>query len=248
MAQAVEDKDGVESRSGRYPGVSLEDALVATEKLYKGEKHAPVDNATAARHMGYKSLSGPARVMIGALRQYGLIARVSDGRFKLSKLAIEALHGTDVQKASARKQAALSPPLFSELSQQHMGASEENIRSYLITQRGFIDRGARIAAHAFRDTLQFANVTDSGYDAPTNGSNGEINVAGSEERSMDQTPAKSESTPTTTIPPLSWVLSVPRGVRAELRIVGKDVTKGDLQRLKQQIDFLVESFEDGESS
>lgn len=49
----------------------------------------------------------------------------------------------------------------------------------------------------------------------------------------------------TAIPPLSWVLSVPRGVRAELRIVGKDVTKGDLQRLKQQIDFLVESFEDG---
>jgi hypothetical protein len=34
------------------------------------------------------------------------------------------------------------------------------------------------------------------------------------------------------IPPLSWVLSVPRGVRAELRIVGKEVTKGDLQRLE----------------
>lgn len=64
---------------------------------------------------------------------------------------------------------------------------------------------------------------------------------------MDQTPAKSEST-NTAIPLLSWVLSVPRGVRAELRIVGKDVTKGDLQRLKQQIDFLVESFEDGETS
>src|SRR5437660_5588059 len=109
MAQAVEEKDGVESRSGRYPGVALEDALSATEKLYKAEKHAPVDNATAARHMGYKSLSGPARVMIGALRQYGLIARVSDGRFKLSKLAIEALHGTEAQKTAARKQAALSP-------------------------------------------------------------------------------------------------------------------------------------------
>lgn len=247
MAQAVEEKDGVESRSGRYPGVALEDALAATEKLYKEEKHAPMDNATAAVHMGYKSLSGPARVMIGALRQYGLIARVSDGRFKLSKLAIEALHGTDAQKAAARKQAALNPPLFSELSQQHTGASEENIRSYLITQRGFIDRGARIAARAFRDTLQFAKVTDSGYDASTNGSDNEINAAESEDRSMDQSPAKSNAT-NTTIPPQSWVLSVPRGVSAELRITGKEVTKGDLLRLKQQIDFLVESFEDGENS
>jgi hypothetical protein len=60
----------------------------------------------------------------------------------------------------------------------------------------------------------------------------------------DQTPPKSETTGSA-LPPLSWVLSVPRGVRAELRIVGKEVTKGDLQRLKQQIDFLVESFEDG---
>ncbi len=247
MAQAAEDKDGTESRSGRYPGVSLEDALSATEKLYKAEKRAPVDNATAARHMGYKSLSGPARVMIGALRQYGLIARVSDGRFKLSKLSIEALHGTETQKTAARKQAGLSPALFSELSKQHLGASEDNIRSYLITQRGFIDRGARIAAKAFRETVQFANVIDSGYDVSTDGGIEEINAGEFEDRPMDQTPTKPDAT-NTAIPPLSWVLSVPRGVRAELRIVGKDVTKGDLQRLKQQIDFLVASFEDGESS
>lgn len=242
MAAPIDDKDAGESRSGRYPGVSLEDALTAADKLYKAEKHAPMDNATAARHMGYKSLSGPARVMIGALRQYGLITRVGDGRFKLSKLLIEALHGTDAQKAAARKTAALNPPLFSELRQQHLGASEDNISSYLITQKGFIDRGARIAARAFKDTIQFASVTDSGYDGGTDGSDSEITAA-KEDRQMDPAPIKPEPTGTA-MPLLSWVLSVPRGVRAELRIVGKDVTKGDLQRLKQQIDFLVESFED----
>lgn len=50
----------------------------------------------------------------------------------------------------------------------------------------------------------------------------------------------------TALPPLSWVLSVPRGVRAELRITGKDVRRDDLERLKKQIDFLVESFEESE--
>jgi hypothetical protein len=40
------------------------------------------------------------------------------------------------------------------------------------------------------------------------------------------------------------VLSVPRGVRAELRITGKDIRRDDLERLKKQIDFLVESFDE----
>lgn len=45
------------------------------------------------------------------------------------------------------------------------------------------------------------------------------------------------------IPPQNWVLSVPRGVRAELKIVGQDVQPQDLERLKEQIDFLRNSFE-----
>lgn len=46
------------------------------------------------------------------------------------------------------------------------------------------------------------------------------------------------------LPPLSVVLSVPRGVRAEIRITGKDVRRDDLERLKKQIDFLMASFDD----
>lgn len=49
------------------------------------------------------------------------------------------------------------------------------------------------------------------------------------------------------IPPMNWVLSVPRGVRAQLIITG-DVKPDDLKRLKAQIDFLAESFADGVGS
>jgi hypothetical protein len=38
---------------------------------------------------------------------------------------------------------------------------------------------------------------------------------------------------------------VPRGKRAELRSTGNDVRRDDLERRKRQIDFLVESFDDG---
>ena len=46
------------------------------------------------------------------------------------------------------------------------------------------------------------------------------------------------------VPPMNWVLSVPRGVSAELRIYGKEIKPDDLRRLKAQIDFLVESLSD----
>jgi hypothetical protein len=163
-----DDQDqGAGGRSGRYPGASLADALEAAEKLYKAERQSPVTSQTAAAKMGYKSLSGPARVMIGAMRQYGLIERTNSGQFRLSRLAIETLHGNQEQKAQALNRAALSPPLFAELSRTHLDGSEDNIRSYLITNKGFIDTGARNAARAFRDTMKLANVSASGYNSDT---------------------------------------------------------------------------------
>lgn len=96
--------------------------------------------------------------------------------------------------------------------------------------------------------MEFANVVESGYDAAEDAGCKEADPTGPppQNRQMDQTP-KPEQT-ASGIPPLSWVLSVPRGVRAELRLIGKEITKGDLERLKQQIDFLVASFEDGQAS
>ena len=42
----------------------------------------------------------------------------------------------------------------------------------------------------------------------------------------------------------TWTLSIPRNVKADLRIAG-DVTREDIARLKKQIEFLEESFEEG---
>jgi hypothetical protein len=41
----------------------------------------------------------------------------------------------------------------------------------------------------------------------------------------------------------NWPLSVPRGVNAQLMLTGQ-FTKADIARLKKQIDFLEESFDD----
>lgn len=240
---ADDDNERSIERSGRYPGVSLADALEAADKLYKAERQSPVNNETAATKIGYKALSGPARVMIGALRQYGLIERTGIGQFRLTRLAIEAIHGNDDQKAKALRTAALNPPLFGELSRTHLEGSEDNLRSYLIVSKGFIDTGARIAAKAFKETVALAKISPSGYSDETTPPESEIDLSFTQDRPQEL-PPKPADAQGAQLPPLSWVLSVPRGVRAELRITGKDVRRDDLERLKKQIDFLVESFED----
>ena len=45
----------------------------------------------------------------------------------------------------------------------------------------------------------------------------------------------------------SFALSMPRNVRAELRLFGQ-VTKSDVERLRKQIEFLEEQFEDEDSA
>ena len=150
-------------RSPNYPALSLGQVIGSAERLWKAEKRTPVSNETAATAFGFKSLSGPARVTIGALRQYGLIDKAEKGHIRLSDLAVRALHGNAEDKLTALRQAAFTPRLFKELAHAHTDASETAICSYLITRKAFAEDGARKAAKAFRETLKLAKPDASGY-------------------------------------------------------------------------------------
>lgn len=150
-------------RSPNYPALSLPTALEAAERLWKAEKRTPVSHETAATSMGFKSLSGPARVAIGALRQYGLIDKAEKGHLRLSDLAVRLLHGNPDERLKAQTEAAANPPLFRALGEAHLDASESAIRSYLMMKKGFAEDGARKAAKAFRETWALAKSDASGY-------------------------------------------------------------------------------------
>jgi hypothetical protein len=150
-------------RSPNYPALSLPIALEAADKLWKAEKRTSVSNEAAALALGFKSLSGPARVAIATMRQYGLIDKAEKGHLQLSDLAMSALHGDANQKGHALAEAAVNPSLFGELAKTHLEASENAIRSHLLTKKGFAEDGARKAAKAFRETITSARTSDSGY-------------------------------------------------------------------------------------
>ncbi len=153
-------------RSPNYPAVSLPQAVELARKLWTEAKKTAVGHDAAVVAMGFRSLSGPARVAIGALRQYGLIDKAEKGHIRISDLGVNILHGSPDERRHALAIAALTPDLFTELSKTHLDASEQVIRSYLITKKEFAEDGARKAAKAFKETMALAGTDGTGYTAP----------------------------------------------------------------------------------
>lgn len=154
-------------RSPNYPAIGLSSAIRYIEAFWKQESRTTVPPLVAVAAMGYGALSGSARVVLGGLKQFGLLEKSAQG-IKLSDLAIRILHpASDEERQEAIREAAMTPPLFRELARTHAKASDAAISSYLVTQRQFAARGVRECIKAFRDTMSVASLNDGGYTQPT---------------------------------------------------------------------------------
>jgi len=181
--------------------------------------------------------------VLSALKKFGLVTE-ANGRIVPSQRAVEILNlpASDTRRVQAIKDAALAPEIYREFIEQHHDTgwpADDVLQADLITYKNFNPNAVTDFVKDFKDTLEFAGLSD-------------LSVLGS---AVEEEPAMSPETQSvqpvqdlakqsvSTIPLQNWVLSVPRGVRAELRIVGQDVQPQDLERLKEQIDFLRNSFE-----
>ena len=155
-------------KSPNYPSVDLGTAIDLAKQLYtegvgKGE-FTPLD---AAQAWGYNSVSGPVRVRIGALRQYGLIEGKRGRHSENPKLTRRALtfimrpQGSREYQA-ALQEAAVTPPLFSELHQSHRNAADGVLREYLVIDKNFTDDGAQRFINAYKTTLRLARLGEEG--------------------------------------------------------------------------------------
>lgn len=221
-------------RSPNYPALSLPQALALAEKLWQAEKRTPVSNEAASVGMGFKGPTGPARVAIGALRQYGLIDKVEAGHLRLSDEAVTAMFGNATEKRETLQRMALAPALFQDLAGAHRDASENAIRSYLLTKKGFADDGARKAARAFRETIALAQPSQSGYNPPNNDDGGE-SVTG-----IDPVPPQSGGVPPTQKPVGDGVLAltVPYAkgsIGVQIRVTGEALSARHLAVVRKYL-------------
>jgi hypothetical protein len=248
------------TRSPNYPAIGLAEAVEATRRLWTAESRTAVDIDTLAKAWGYNSVSGRVRSKLAAARKYGLVEDLSGGtRVSDLGLRVVAALPDDPSRLDALREAAMRPGLFRELYDTHLKASEQAIKSHLILKKGFMEGGAREAAKAFRETIGIAELGDGGYNPSSESgapdaegddmSQNQALVPASHFSMGPSAPMRDYVVSTTGAPPKvgaalveSWTLSVPRNVKAELRIYG-DVKREDVMRLKKQIEFLEESFE-----
>jgi hypothetical protein len=150
-------------RSPNYPALSLGDSIQRVKLLWSKEKKTAVPADVAAKAIGYGGLNGPSRTALGALKKYGLVDS-DDSAIRVSDLALSILHpGSEEERLTSTRIAAVMPELFSSLFTTHAHASDDAIKSYLITKLGFSESGARQVIKTFRDTIELAKLNETDH-------------------------------------------------------------------------------------
>lgn len=229
-------------RSPNYPGLSLGEALSRIKTLFDQEKRVATTPDVILKHLGFTERSGPGGRTLSALRQYGLLEDHGDN-YRVSDLGYTLLAYPDgsPEREAALKEAAQKPTLFKELLATYKDGLPSNatLRSYLL-KKGFnptsIDHFIRI----FTETIELAHIIPGTY----NGVGGENTDGGSGVIGENEPQDRQPQAPG--IQTFSWPISSDpaRSVKAELRILGRDVRPEDVERLKRYLDLWKESFPD----
>lgn len=145
----------------KYPALQLKDAVEAVEKLFAEIQRSSVDGTTASKALDYSSENGAARTKLGAMNAYGLIDR-GKKLVNVTELGIAIAHPLGDSRERGLKEAALGPPLFKEIWDNHRQCSESVLASTLV-HKGIDTESAAQAAKIFKANVAFAGLTESNY-------------------------------------------------------------------------------------
>jgi hypothetical protein len=156
-------------RSPNYPALGLQEAINRTAALYKVQHTHLAPREVVAKGMGYSGLNGASATAVSALIKYGLLEREGED-LKVSERAMRILHPHNPdEKASALREAALSPPLFAELMERFPGQmpNEDLLRNYLV-RKGFAEAALSPVISAYRETSEIVSRENPAYETGLN--------------------------------------------------------------------------------
>jgi len=237
-------------RSPNYPTVSLEAAVNLVARLYEAEKRATIPLVVVAQALSgnesLEKLSGPARSKIAVLRSYGLIEEVGPGKVRVSDRALGILQRpTPATYIGSVREAALAPPLFAELWQEHRDDSDGALKYYLMTERNFTEEGANRAIQSYRVTIEFADLADDSYSRPVkpvdtaDDESGKVTTYKGEmqDRQIRQVTAGKDNSDDKVIH-MAYTWPLPDGVDAQVSILGNKPTVRAIQRLITYLEYM----------
>jgi hypothetical protein len=243
-------------RSPNYPAFSLKDAIEKVRTIYQHEKRASTTADVILHHLGFRPGSGGGYRAISALRQYGLLEE-QDGKNRLSDQAFLLINYPEgsAERDTILRRAALKPSIFADILKEYVEnpPSDVTLRSYLLREKNFNPAAVEDFIKIFKETISIAKVYEMDYSTVPEsefiGGSSLMEPGSSVVPAIktEQLPPSSEVSVLPNVHVYSWPLSIPRNVRAELRVFGRDFRKEDVQRLKKQLELLEEAFSDGES-
>ncbi|MEK7524090.1 MAG: hypothetical protein AAB588_03585 [Patescibacteria group bacterium] len=118
---------------------------------------------SAAKAIGYDSLSGASASKVAALAHYGLLER-NGNVYKNSDLAGRIHHFvTEQEKKDAILEAVMKPKLFNALVEEYKGrAIPSTLSSVLIRKHKISSKVANKAVQTFKDSVEFAGIYENG--------------------------------------------------------------------------------------
>jgi hypothetical protein len=248
-------------RSPSYPAVGLRDAVQRVKSLYQRDGKAGASPKIAAVHIGFQSAHGQAMSVLAALKKFGLVDS-ANGRLVPNQRSLEIINLSedDPRRIQALKDAALSPPIYRELIDQHRETgfpADDVLTSELVTYKGFNPNSVEAFVKDFRDTLAFAGLSElealKEQSIRISKQIEQKNVTGAFTetfrsffaRPVEKLEGKPEDkTPQTVLRRYPMDISIPRNLKAELSITGGDLKKEDLDRLKKQLERLIDNLSD----
>lgn len=162
-------------RSPAYPAVNLAEALQRAEVLRKeaGKNQIHVDGILDVWQ--FKPKSGGGMAILSALLKFNLLEDEGTGdtrRARLTPFALDVLlddRPDSPARTTKLKEAALAPAIHREMWDKYQGAipGDVTLRVYLRRDRGFGDAAANDLIKEFRETIAYANLSQTDSISPT---------------------------------------------------------------------------------
>ncbi len=175
---------------------------------------------------------------MSALRQFGLVNTVEQGKVQLSETGRALAIASDKSRAyqEALQDAALRPNIFSQLHEMMPEASDESLRHELILVRNFSEDGAKRLINAYR-----ASLSTAGLDADDDEhSHEEEDVEHDSENRKKKTPPSSNGT--IKLVNVEFRFFLREGVQATVSLQGTEIfTADDIEVLKEYLDVAKKS-------
>lgn len=149
-------------QSPSYPHISLEKALERALKIFNEDRTNIIDRETAAKHVGYSSVSGASEKMLATITQYGLLETSGKGQVKLTSLALDIFAPeNDIAKKHALYLAGTFPSLFSQIDESFETVPSQGKLENWMIRRKFVDSAIKPASKSYFRTKEYLERQDA---------------------------------------------------------------------------------------